>query len=486
MSDVDPQARPGARLLQGLDELAADLGVGRPPEGRQQPVDLQRPGGPHRVGQGEQLVAAQRRPGQHVGGEDPGRGRDGPDPAVRQEGEDLGRGLGQAAGDGRQRLQPDVVRGRRGAADAEQGLAEPLDPLLRCRQGTRRRRGLADGLGVVARQDVRQGGGPRARDAPSARPGPSPGGRSIAPHARPNRWRRRSASKSWTASDGASRASWSRSSAALGLAQALRPSPAARGGSRPARRPTRGGGRRSTRRSPSGRARTRRAGGRPPSGSSPPPFIWSSAIRAARRVPASLAGEPGPGGLRVGDLDQGVGQRVLQDAVIRRRPLRPGAPARPTCRRSARGPRRRRAGCAASSSLSSRDQLRGRVAVAPDARRVARRLADRLVGIVQARPGDGAGVGVVDPRRGPDGVPPGLGRTARSGRPPPAPGRRRRPSSPRTFDGPPADRRPGVVQQGGRARRPSSPTTPASGRAGRRPSARPCVGRGRSRPARRA
>src|SRR5262249_29336307 len=58
------------------------------------------------------------------------------------------------------------------------------------------------------------------------------------------------------------------------------------------------------------------------------------------------------------------------------------------------------------------DQGRQRLGVAPQADGVQRRLPDALVGVGQGGAHGGAGVGVVDPRRGPDGVGAGLHRLA--------------------------------------------------------------------------
>ena len=411
MSGVDPQARPGRRRLQGRDEPAADLVVGRPLEGRQQAVDLQRPGGPHRVGQGEQLVASERRPRQHVGGEDPGR-----DGAVRAQPVEQEREEPRARprpGRRARRPAPPAGRrpgpprsGRRGAGPR----ASPSAPSF----GHGRARAVADGLAdssasSPARTSARAVD-PRARDAPSGRPGPSPGARSSAPPARPRPARSRSASKSWTASDGASRASWSRELGPLGLGQVLgrRQPLAEEAGQRLAPLRVAAG-------DPRGGLLQRRVGRGEQGGDRV--GVEPAALHLVERDQGGAAGagllreSPAAGGLRGRRSRSG---RRSASAPARGRSA--AADASSSAGTADLSPIRPRASAAArrlcgEPEPQQRDQRRGRVAVAPDARRVARRLADRLVGVGQGRPGDRAGVGVVDPRRGPDGVPAGLGRT---------------------------------------------------------------------------
>ena len=396
----------------------------------------------------------------------------------RRKAKSVRRHRGQPAGHGGQGVQADVAGGWRVAADARAARRRASRPLpSACGRARAVATASREQLGVAAGQDRRQRRRARRRGLAS---GPAWAiARSTSRRASADGAvsRSRSASSSWTAVARAKRASWPTSSSrSAGVSFGGEPL-AEEAGQRA--------------------APFRVAAGDPPGGflqrgsvevscrrdvsaSSLPPSIWSSAIRAARRMRGFVAVEAGRGALAVGDLDQGVGQRVLQHAVGRSPAARRAGPARPTCRRSARAPRRRRAGCAADGLLSSSQQRRQRLAVAPEADGVERRLADRLV---RRRPGPGgptarasAGRSGSRPRRrcaAPR-------RTRRRAGPSPAPARRRHPCCASACDGPPAHRRPRVVQQVdqllGRHRSP----TPASARAGRRPAARPCGGRGRS------
>ena len=97
-------------------------------------------------------------------------------------------------------------------------------------------------------------------------------------------------------------------------------------------------------------------------GSSPPPSIWSSATIAALAVRVVLARQPGLRRLRIGDLDQGISERMFENAIVGPAGGLREARARPTCRRFAPGPRRRRGGSgptATSSSSISRGRASG-------------------------------------------------------------------------------------------------------------------------------
>ena len=275
-----------------------------------------------------------------------------------------------------------------------------------------------------------------------------------------------------------------RSSSARSAAGQVALASAARGGSRPGRRPTRDGGRRSTTRSPSGRRRGEASSAATGCGSSPPPSIWSSAISAARRTRGSSLCRPGRGRLR--DRRSRSGRRSAS-VPGRGRPRlaeRPrAARARPTCRRSARAPRRRRGGsgatglAAAAISAATASRSRQRLAEWIAAWRTVSSGSARAVADDRARPRRRRSAS--RPRRrsaAPRPSGPASSTLAASD------GHRSPPRPARVCDRPLAHRRPRVVEQAGelvgRHRRPGElqPARVVD------LAARPCGGRGRSPP----
>lgn len=153
----------------------------------------------------------------------------------------------------------------------------------------------------------------------------------------------------------------------------------------------------------------------------------------------------------VADLDQGVRQGVLQGAIGRLsgrgQQCRDGGGVAEPAQGLGGGPPVLRRG-----SADEGHEPRQGLPIQPDAGRMGRHLADRLVGVSQGFAGDAARRGVVDTGGGPDGVAPGLRALAVLDRL----GERRDGSGPAAVElghGAPADRRSRVVEQRGQARR---------------------------------
>ena len=175
---VDPQAREGRRLAEGLDQLQAERLVGRLLEGGQQAVDLERPGGPERVGQGDELGRVELGPRQHVGGGRPrrrraARGRAGRAGTRRAPARRRSRPPGTAASASSRTSAG--ASSRRG--DARAGAARARRPCSRC-SGSARAVATAWRISsaIVAAQDARPAPSTQAPGRPSGPTGPWPAG----------------------------------------------------------------------------------------------------------------------------------------------------------------------------------------------------------------------------------------------------------------------------------------------------------------------